>query len=329
MTTSYNNILELITYDKGNFDWYSSRTASELLQYLNPERVNWINIDALTDSKIIEDVQAHFNLHSLLIDDVINEQRPKTEEFEDYLFVSLKMLHRIRGHEADYEQISFVLGGNYLISFQEKEGDPFDVLRERIRLDKGRVRKRRADYLLYRLIDIIVDNYYVILDNVGDMIEDIEDSMYENPTNKAFRRIQQLKKDLIYLRKAVQPLRDALNKLIKDESGFIEEDTRRFFSDIYDHVVHLLDSLDTYNDLTGGLMDLYFNTQSNRLNEVIRVLTVISTIFIPLTFIVGIYGMNFNYMPEIEWHWGYFSVWGVMLLITCGMLYYFKFKKWF
>ena len=183
--------------------------------------------------------------------------------------------------------------------------------------------------MLYRLIDIIVDSYYTVLDNIGQQIEDIEDAVYNNPTTREFQHIQQLKKELIYLRKALYPLRDALNKLLKDESGFIESVNIRYFSDIYDHVVHLIDSLDTYKDLTSGLMDIHINTLNTRMNEIIKVLTIASTIFMPLTFIVGVYGMNFDYMPELHSGWGYPLVWGFMILMTVGMVMYFKHKKWF
>jgi magnesium transporter len=268
-------------------------------------------------------------LHSLLIDDVLSDQRPKAEEFDEYLFFTMKMLYRIEGNHFDYEQISFVLGKNFLISFQEKEGDLFDGFRERIRLDQGRVRKRQADYLLYRLIDIIVDSYYNILDRIGDLIEEMEENVYENPSAESFHKIQRLKKELIYLRKALYPLRDALNKLIKSETGFVHDENMRFVADVYDHVVHLIDMVDTYKDLSSGLLDVYINAMNNRLNEVIKVLTVISTIFIPLTFIVGVYGMNFRFMPELDWKYGYYGIWIVMILITLGMLGFFRYKKWF
>jgi magnesium transporter len=239
------------------------------------------------------------------------------------------MLYKIKEGEIEYEQISFVLGKDYLLSFQEKEGDPFASFRDRIRMDQGRIRRKKPDYLLYRLIDIIVDNYYVVLDEIGLQIEQIEEDIYQNPSSKEFQKIQRLKKELIFLRKALYPLRDALSKLIKDESGFIESQNARYFSDIYDHVVHLIDSMDTYKDLTTSLMDIHINTLNTRMNEVMKVLTVISTIFMPLTFIVGVYGMNFHYMPEIPWKWGYPVIWGVMILIAAAMLRYFKFKKWF
>ncbi len=324
-----NVILELISYDKDQYVKYDDLHIDDLLQKINPNHINWINVDGLYDPTIIERLQTHFNLHSLLIDDIFNDQRPKAEEYDDYLFFTLKMLYRIDGNSIDYEQISFVLGNNFLISFQEKEGDMFDSFRERIRLDQGRVRKKKTDYLLYRLIDIIVDNYYTVLDNIGDQIDEIEDSVHNHASEDNFKDIQNLKKELIYLRRSVYPLRDAISLLMKDESGFIEEENVRFYKDIYDHIIHLSDSLDTYKDLVSSAMDIHINTLNTRMNEVMKVLTIMSSIFIPLTFIVGVYGMNFRYMPELYWPYGYYMVWGVMILIVGGMFRYFKYKKWF
>lgn len=328
-TDTQHVILELITYNRDHYARHTDMPVEEILTNIQPGQVNWINLDGLGNQHIIEKLQAHFNLHTLLIDDIFNDQRPKAEEYDDYLFFTLKMLYRIDGYTIDYEQINFVLGNDFLISFQEKEGDMFDVFRERIKLDQGRVRKKKTDYLLYRLIDIIIDNYYSVLDNIGEQIEDIEDTVHSSPSEDNFRRIQGLKKELIYLRKAVYPLRDAISLLIKDEYGFIEEENTRFFSDIYDHVIHLIDSLDTYKDLTSSLMDIHINTLNTKMNEVMKLLTVISTIFIPLTFIVGVYGMNFRIMPELTWKYGYYVVWLIMILIVAAMLRYFKFKNWF
>lgn len=322
-------ILELISFDPQVHTRYNDLSIDELLTRIQPDKVNWINVDCLRESTIIEKLQAHFNLHTLLIDDILNDQRPKSEEYDDYLFVTLKMLYRIDRKKIDYEQISFVLGSNYLISFQEKEGDLFDSFRERIRLDQGKVRKKKNDYLLYRLIDIIVDNYYVILENIGEKIEEIEDDVIQTPSDKTFFKIQAIKKELIYLRKAVYPLRDAIGRVIKNEYGFIEEENIRYFSDIYDHVVHLIDSLETYKDLTSSLLDVHMNTMNTRMNEVMKVLAVISTIFMPLTFIVGVYGMNFDNIPLLRWHYGYYTVWGVMIMVFLGMVGFFKYKKWF
>jgi len=323
-------ILELIRYDRTRYNKFDQVAVDEMLALLEHDQVNWINLDGIHEhTAIMEKLTTHFCLHSLMVEDIMQDQRPKTEEYDDYLFVTLKMLHRISGTEIDYEQISLVLGKNYLLTFQEKEGDLFDPFRERIRLDQGRVRKRKADYLLYRLIDIIVDSYYDVLDNIGEQIEEIEDTIRDGSTNNNFARIQIIRKQLIFLRKALYPLRDVISKLVKDESGFIHEDNIRYLSDVYDHVIHLIDSLDTYKDLTAGLTDVHINTQNNRMNEVMRVLTIISTIFIPLTFIVGVYGMNFDNMPELHWSDGYYSVWGIMIFIAVTMMVFFKYKKWF
>jgi magnesium transporter len=321
-------ILELITYDRQYHEKFTDLNVEGLIGKIGDERVNWFNVDGLSDVTIIEKLQTHFCLHSLLVDDILSDQRPKAEEYEDHLFVTLKMLYKIDGPEVDYEQISFVLGQNFLLSFQEKEGDLFDGFRERIRLDQGKVRKKQADYLLYRLIDIIVDNYYNVLDNIGEQIESIEEEIAQDPSESAFKKIQILKKELVFLHKALYPLREAINKLTKDESNFIREENLRYFSDTNDHVIHLIDLLDTYRDLTSGLTDYYVNRQNTRLNEVIRVLTIISTIFMPLTFIVGVYGMNFDILPELHWKYGYAGVWLLMIMIVTTMVLYFRHKKW-
>jgi magnesium transporter len=328
-------ILELILYDENEYSMYQDLPITELIAHIKLNHVNWINLDGLHEKSIVQKLADHFCLHSLLVEDITSDHQPKAEEYDDFLFLTLKMLYRIDEGKIDYEQISFVLGKDYLLSFQEKEGDLFGLLRDRIRLDQGRVRKKKADYLLYRVVDIIVDNYYNVLDAIGEQIETIEDEIYKNSTETQFKNIQQLKKELIFLRKALYPLRDAMSKILKDESGFIDPVNLRYYADVYDHVVHLIDSLDTYKDLTSGLMDIYINTLNTRMNEVMKVLTVISTIFMPLTFIVGVYGMNFHTdkstwnMPELDSPYGYPIVMGFMLLIVIAMIRYFKFKKWF
>jgi magnesium transporter len=323
-------ILELISYNREHYERFDSLHVTDLLQEIKSDRVNWINIDGLKNAEVLQCIQQYFNLHALLMEDIQEDQRPKAEEYDDHLYFTLKMLHSIKAGSIDYEQISFVLGKHYLITFQEKEGDLFDGLRNRIRLDQGRVRKKGPDYLMYRLIDIIVDNYYTILDNVGERIERIEDELLlEKESEPAFQRIQRIRKELIYLRKAVFPVRDALSKIIKDDTPFIQPETSRYFSDVYDHIVHLVDSIDTYRELSSSLMEVYMNARNNQLNKIIKVLTIISTIFIPLTFLVGVYGMNFDYMPELRWKMGYPMVWVVMILMAFGMLIYFKRKKWF
>lgn len=322
-------ILELIAYNRELHERTNNIPIDELLKKIDPNKVNWINMDGMGDLTIVEKLQSHFCFDALTLDDVINDQRPKSEEYDDYLFFTLKMLYRIEGDKIDYEQISFILGTNYLISFQEKEGDLFDAFRERIRLDQGKVRKMKADYLMYRLIDIIVDNYYTVLDNIGTQMDEIEDCIYTDSAEEAFKKIQSIKKELIFLRKAVYPLREALSRVIKGETSFVQEENLRYFSDVYDHTVHVIDTLETYKDLTASLLDIHMNTMNNRMSEVMKLLAVITTIFIPLTFIAGIYGMNFDWMPELRSTWGYPIVLGIMALIAAGMVYYFKRKKWF
>jgi magnesium transporter len=322
-------ILELIRYNKDEYIKLDKSSIDEILTSIKSDQVNWINLDGLSDNSLIEKLQNHFGLHTLLIEDILNEQRPKSEEYDDCLYFTLKMLYRIEGNDIEYEQISFVLGTNYLLTFQEIAGDLFDHFRERIRLDLGKVRKKKADYLMYRLIDIIVDNYYSIIDKIGEQIEDLDDSLEESSTEETFRKIQSLRKKLIYLRKAVNPLREALGVIVKGETSFVEDENLRYFRDVYDNTIHVIDTLDTYKDLLSSLMDMHINSINAKTNQVMKLLTVITTIFIPLTFIVGIYGMNFKFMPELEWHYGYPAVLGAMGLLVIVMITYFKRKYWF
>src|SRR6478609_2256941 len=299
---SSNVILEMISFNEKSFSRVENIPIDDILEKCDRKSINWINVDGLTDVDLIKKIGKHFNLHYLLLDDIMNtDHRPKVDEYPEHLFLTLKMLYRMEGNEIDYEHISFVLGKDFLLSFQEKEGDIFNHLRERIKSDTGIFRKRGADYLLYRLVDTIVDSYYTVLENVGYKVESLEENISTNPTIEDFREIQELKKEFIYLRKVVYPLREALNKIIKNENGCIDETNIKYFSDVYDHVIHLLDSLDTYKDLTSTLMDLYMNTINYKMNEVMKLLTIITTIFIPLSFIAGIYGMNFDNMPELRW----------------------------
>jgi magnesium transporter len=321
-------ILELIQYSPEEYEKHDDLKCDALLAKLKPDHVNWINLDGLEDRVTLKKLGKHFDMHSLLIEDITSESQPKVEEFDNYLFVTMKMLYRIDVGKILYEQMSFVLGKNYLLTFQEKEGDAFGPFRERIRLGLGQVRKKKADYLLYRLIDIIVDNYYTILDNIGQRIETTEDEVYNRPTAKEFEKIQKIKKELIYLRKALYPLRDAVGKLAKGESEFLDPDNNHYFQDVYDHIVQLISTLDTYRDLTTGLMDVHINTINTRMTEVMKVLAIFSAIFMPLTFIAGVYGMNFEFMPELRWDYGYPLIMVMMALVAFGLVRYFKYKNW-
>jgi magnesium transporter len=279
---------------------------------------------------IIERIGKHYILHPLVLEDILNVyQRPKVEYFEDYIFVVLKMLtYDDKTDDINSEQVSMILGNNFVFTFQERKGDVFEPIRDRLRNNKGVIRKNSADYLLYSLIDIIVDNYFVILEKLGEKVEDLEDRVVLNPSPETIRKIHRLKRNLIELRRIIWPLREALSVLYKEESDLINKKTSIYFRDVYDHVIQIMDTIETLRDMVGGLLDVYLSSVSNRMNEIMKVLTIIATIFIPLTLISGIYGMNFKYMPELKWRFGYPLVLLLMLGIGIGMLIYFRKKKW-
>ncbi len=322
--------LELIQYDAKSIAEEQSDEASEILQKVDPKKVNWINIDGLHNVELIREVGNHFDLNTLMLEDILNvEQRPKIEEYDDHvIFFPMKALNALAGNSIEYEQISFVLGSHFIISFQEKEGDLFDKLRGRLQDPGNRLRAKTSDYLFYRLVDTVVDNYYIVMEYIGEQVEDIEEEVYLNPTSKTIGRIQDIKKELIYLRKALYPTREALANLIREEYKQIDRENIAFLNDVYDHIVQLIEIFETYRDLVSNLMDMYMSTISNRMNEIMKVLTIISTIFIPMSFIAGVYGMNFAHMPELNWEYGYFATLGIMLMIMIGMLLYFRQKKW-
>jgi magnesium transporter len=298
--------------------------------YRDTPPVTWINVDGLHDVNVVEKMGAHFGIHPLVLEDIVNTgQRTKAEEFENYIYIVLKML--VFDETVDHiaaEQVSLILGPHFLISFQEKEGDVFDFVRERIRKARGRIRKSGCDYLAYALMDAVVDHYFVILEKLGDKIELIEDQLLEKPTPRILEDIHHLKREIIFFRKQVWPLREVINSLIKDPSELIQETTDIFLRDVYDHTIQVIDTVESFRDVLSGLSDLYLSTVSNRMNEVMKVLTIMATIFIPLTFIAGIYGMNFEFMPELKWRWAYPGLWVVLILIFVSMIAWFKRKKW-
>ncbi|MEQ8924231.1 MAG: magnesium/cobalt transporter CorA [Fulvivirga sp.] len=325
------SLVELISYNDKEFKEASSGKSNEITEVLSAETVNWINIDGLHNVDLIREVGEHFAVNSLILEDILNpDQRPKVEEYEEHLFFTLKTLNALNTESIIYEQMSFVLGKNYILSFQEKEGDLFEGMRNRLKNDpNSKARKKHADYLFYRFIDTIVDSYFLILENIAERIELLEDEVFVNPTKRTLQKIQQLKKELIFLRKSVYPVREAVSKISKGEYHFIKKETIQYFNDVYDHTIQVIETMETYRDLTTSLMDMYMTSVSNKMNEVMKVLTIIATIFIPLTFIAGIYGMNFEYMPELQWKYGYAGVWGLMLSTLIVMVIYFKRKKWF
>lgn len=300
------------------------------LPLLKSTATTWLNVDGIHDIPIMQHIGQHFGIHPLTLEDALNTtQRPKVEAFDDYLYIVMKMLHVDARDDRIYaEQISLILAKNVLISFQEVEGDVFAPVRERIRKGKGHIRTRGCDYLAYALIDAIVDNYFVILEKLGERLEALEATIDKRSDEGILDAIHDTRQDLIYLRKQVWPLREIFAHLLKDHTLFISEVTSPFMRDIYDHTIQTIDTIESYRDILSGLQDLYLSIISNRMNEVMKVLTIISTIFIPVSFITGVYGMNFTHMPELSWRWGYPLVWLVILVVIFGMLAFFRHRKW-
>ena len=322
--------ITVIDYTETDFTELECGSIEECLPYRDKKSVSWINIDGLHDTDTISKIGEMFDLHPLLLEDVLNTyHRPKVEEFDDYIFLTLKMLGiNPNSNNIVSEQVSFVLGNNWVISFQEQQGDIFDGLRQRIKEGKGVIRQKGVDYLLYRLVDTIVDNYFYITEHIGEITEELEEQVMIRSEEEVLRRIQRTKKQLINFRKSVLPLREAVGYLNNDNTPLIKKTTSRFMRDVYEHIIQVSDSIDTHRDMVGSIMDLYLSGLSNKMNQVMQVLTIIATIFIPLTFIAGIYGMNFDYMPELHWKYGYFGVWGIMGAVLLIMIVYFRKKKW-
>jgi magnesium transporter len=322
--------ISIIDYDETQFQEKEVEAVEECFPFKDKPSVTWINIDGVHQVEVMEKIGAHFGIHSLILEDIMHTvQRPKMEDFEDYIFVVVKMIyHDEREDEIKAEQVSVILGTNFVISFQEKEGDVFDHVRERIRKNKGRIRKMKPDYLAYSLIDTIVDHYFIVLEKLGEKIESMEEELVTNPTPSTLQTIHTLKRELIFLRKSIWPLREVISALERGESTLIDESTGIYLRDVYDHTIQVIDTIETFRDMVSGMLDIYLSSISNKMNEVMKVLTIIATIFIPLTFVAGIYGMNFKYIPELEWHWGYAGALILMGLIAFVMVLYFRRKRW-
>lgn len=319
----------LIDYAGEQLEEREIETVAELATRRSPT-VTWINVDGLHETVLIEELGEVFDLHPLVLEDVLStQQRTKMEHYENYIFVVLKMFSLPDDRlEICSEQVSLILGAGYVLSFQEAPNDMFEPVRQRIRSHKGRICSRGPDYLLYALVDAIVDNYFVVLDKVAENLESLEDAVFENPTASTLAEIQRLRVELLRFRKAIRPLRETINGLIREEDGLISDTTRVFLKDVYDHSIQVIDTVEGFRDTVSGLLDVYLSVVSNRMNEVMKVLTIVATVFIPLTFIAGIYGMNFEYMPELAMVWGYPLTWLTMLALALGMLWYFRKRGW-
>ena len=322
--------ISIIDYDETQFQKKATQAIEECFVFKDKPTVTWTNIDGLHETEMLEKLGDCYGFHPLVLEDILNtDQRPKMEDYGDYVYIVLRSLeYNHRKDEIESDQISIILGQNFVFSFQEKEGDTFDPLRERIRTGKGRIKKMGADYLAYTLMDSIVDNYFIILEKQGEKIELLEEQLITSPTPETLQTIHDLKREMIFLRKAVWPLREVVGSLERGESSLIQASTRIYLRDLYDHIIQVIDNVETFRDMIAGILDIYLSSVSNRLNSVMKVLTIIATIFMPLTFLAGIYGMNFKYMPELEWRWGYPLIWLIMLGTGIFMLVYFKKKKW-
>ena len=322
--------ITVIDYDEAHLQEIEIKTIEQCFPFKDTPTITWINIEGLHQAEIIQRLGDCFGLHPLVMEDILNtDQRPKVEDYKDYLYIVLKMLHNVEGPEIVTEQISLILNPSFVISFQEGiEGDVFSPVRERLRGGKGRIRGMGADYLAYTLIDAIVDNYFAILEGIGERIEDLEEELVSHPKKETLHRIHELKREMIFLRKAVWPLREVISTLQRGDSPLIKNTTAIYLRDVYDHTIQVIDAIETSRDMLSGMLDIYLSSISNRMNEIMKFLTIIGTIFIPLTFIVGIYGMNFAFMPELKWRYGYFAVMAFMFAIGIIMLFYFKKKKW-
>jgi len=320
--------LTLIEYNETEVIEKEFYALDECMNLINPKMVKWINVDGIHNVEMIERIGKQFNIHPLTLEDIANtSQRAKFEDFDNYVVSIMKMLNY--DTELASEQLCVILMDGLVISFQEAHGgDAFDMIRNRIRSGKGRIRKMGADYLAYALLDAVVDCYFNILEKIGDKIELLEDDLITEPTKETMQKLHFMKREMIFVRKAVWPMRELINNFERSETELIKPSTDIYLRDVLDHTVRVIDTVETYRDLLSGMMDIYLSSVSNRMNEIMKVLTIITTIFVPVTFIAGVYGMNFENMPELKSQWGYTITWVVMITIIGSLLIYFRKRKW-
>jgi magnesium transporter len=324
--------IEIVEYDESTQVSESViGSVKELKAYLDHPGLKWIQVTGVHNPEILSELGQLVNIISLDLEDIANTtQRPRIEERENYIFLVFKVLQLDpQSREVSIEQISLILGANYVISFHETPPKVFETLRNRILTSKGRVRKMKSDYLVFTITDIIIDQYFTILEDIGETIEETEEELIVSPGQASQEAIYKLKRRLGYVKKTIWPAREVLNQLQRSDRQLINDETRIYFRNNYDHTIQIIETLESLRDLTSGMMDLYLSTVSYKMNEIMKVLTIFSTIFIPLTFFAGVYGMNFKYLPELEWKNGYYFFWGIMVTIAIIMLIYFRRKKWF
>ncbi|RQD85454.1 magnesium and cobalt transport protein CorA [Methanosalsum natronophilum] len=320
-----------ISYIHYNKDYIIEKSAADIeecLEHIKENTITWINVSGIHNTKIIEKIGHELGINSLTLEDILHtRQRPKIEEYDNYIYIVLKKIYLVN-EEINYEQLSLILGQNYVISFQESETGTLNPIKKRLHNNKSKIRVSTTDYLTYSLIDTVIDNYFIFLELIEDRIDNIEDELISNPTHNVLKEIHDLKREMTLLLKSVWPLRDVISTMLRTESMLIHDSTKIYFHDLYDHTIQVIDTIQTFKEIVASMLDVYLSSISNKMNEIMKVLTIIATIFIPLTFIAGIYGMNFEYMPELGWKYGYPLVLSIMLLTILGMLSYFKIKKW-
>lgn len=323
--------ISVLDYDKDQIVERTIESVDELLKYRTPDTVTWVHVDGLADVCVVEQIGAAFGIHQLVLEDILNtHQRPKYEEYDDHLYIVVKNLESDDDFNLVYEQISILILDNIVFTFKEKADELFEPIRNRIKHTKWRFRSLGADYLGYAIMDTIVDQYFFLMDVLDNATTSLEDTLLTSePTQASLQAIQAYKRELINIKRYISPMRDVLSEILHSETALIEDKTRFYFKDVSDHILLVSESIESYREVLSGLLDIYISSTSNKMNEVMKVLTVFATIFIPLTFLSGIYGMNFEYMPELKWHWGYPTLWGVFILIAVVLLAYFKKRKWF
>ena len=322
--------ISVLDYDAAGVEEKELPDAEACRPYRDSKTVSWINVTGLHDTGLLTRLGTDYGVHPLVLEDIVHtQQQPKFEDHEDYLYIVVRMLsYEPEARRIRSEQVSLVVTPHTVLSFQEVEGDVFDPIRTRIRSGRGRIRTMGADYLAYAVLDAVVDHYFVVLERIGEEIESLEDGLVEKPDPAVLEAVHHLKREMILLRKSVWPLREVLAGLGRGESKLIRKGTHIFLRDVYDHTVQVIDAVESFRDILSGMQDLYLSSISNRMNEVMKVLTIIATVFIPLGFLAGIYGMNFEFMPELGWRWSYPVFWGVIVGIIGGMLAYFRKRRW-
>lgn len=322
--------ITVLDYDVEHIEEREVHAVEELAPYIGKPSVTWIDVVGIHEPKVIEQIGCQFQIHPLLMEDIMNTtQRPKIDDLGKYICLILKMITFDETvMELRIEQLSLVFSDDFVLSFQESETAIFKPLRDRIRNSLGRVRKMGTDYLAYSIMDAVVDHYFVVMEQMGEKIDSLENEVVANPKRETLRGVQRLRDEILLVRRSVWPLREVISLLERAESPLVDKSSSFFFRDVYEHTIQVMDTVDTYRDILSGMFDIYLSSISNRLNEVMKVLTIIATLFMPLTFLAGVYGMNFEHMPELKWQYGYFMLWGVMILIALAMLVYFRKKKW-